>query len=138
MNLENIKDIDTLIEYCKEHNWQDFEKLTSFILEKNDFKAKHNIVKTKNKKRRQYDVIAEDINKIILIDCKKWSNNRYKSSALKTAIKKHIERVNFYKNFTKKEIIPLIVTQHQEDILFHENVPIIPISKLNWFLNELE
>ncbi len=137
MNLENIKNIQTLINYCRENNWQDFEKLTSFILEENDFKAKHNIVKTLKKTKRQYDVIAESSNKIILIDCKKWSNNRYKSSALKTAIKKHIERAEFYKNFTNKEILPIIVTQHQEDITSHENIPIIPITKLNWFLNEL-
>ena len=136
MNFENLNSINDLIKFCKENNWQDFEKLVSFIFEKNGFLVDCSIVKVFNKKKRQYDVIAKDNEKVVLVDCKKWAGNRYKSSALKTAVKKHLERCEFYKNFTEKEVIPLIVTEFQEDILFFEDVPIVPVEKLNRFLGE--
>jgi len=133
---EGIKTIEDLQKVSSEAIWQDFERLAAFIFAENDFHVKTNTVKTYNKKRRQYDVIARKNNKTFLIECKKWSGNRYRLSALKTAVKKHKERCEFYRNLSDENPIPVIVTLIEEEILIFESVPIVPISRLNSFINE--
>ena len=138
MNFEDIKSIDDLQRVSKEVVWQNFEKLAAFIFEENNFSIKTNIVKTLNKKRRQYDIIAKKYNRTFLIECKKWSGNRYRLSALKTAIKQHKERTEFYENLTKENAVPIMVTLIEEEIKLYEGIPIVPISKLNSYINELD
>jgi hypothetical protein len=137
-NFEDIKSIDDLQRISKEVVWQNFEKLTAFIFEENDFLIKTNTVKTFNKKRRQYDIIAKKYKKTFLIECKKWSGNRYRLSALKTAIRQHKERTEFYQNLTKENAVPIMVTLIEEEIKLYDGVPIVPILKLNTYLNELD
>jgi Holliday junction resolvase len=136
MNFEDIKTIEDLQKVSKEVVWQNFERLAAFIFEENDFQVKTNIVKTSNKKRRQYDVIAKKKGKTFLTECKKWAGNRNRLSALRTAVKQHIERSEFYRDLTNENVIPIIVTLIEEEIRFIEGVPIVPILKLNSFINE--
>jgi len=138
MNFEDIKSIEDLEKVSKEIIWQNFERLAAFIFEENEFQVKINTVKTFAKKRRQYDVIAKKNNQTFLIECKKWAGNRYRLSAIKRAIIQHKERTEFYKNVTSEDAIPIIVTLIEEEIQFYEEVPIVPILKLNSFLNELD
>ncbi len=138
MNFEDIKSIEDLEKVSKKIIWQNFERLAAFIFEENEFQVKINTVKTFNKKRRQYDVIAKKNNQTFLIECKKWAGNRYRLSAIKRAIIQHKERTEFYKNITGEDAIPIIVTLIEEEIQFYEEVPIVPILKLNSFLNELD
>jgi protease II len=136
MNLDDIKTIEDLEQVSKEAVWQNFEVLVGFIFEANDFQVNVNKVRTFNKKRRQYDVIAKKNNRTYLVECKKWSGNRYRLSALKKAIQHHKERTEFYRNLTEEDLIPIIVTFIEEDIKFYEGMPIIPILRLNSFINE--
>ncbi len=138
MNFEAIKTIEDLESVSKEVVWQNFERLVAFIFEQNDFQAKINTVKSFNRKRRQYDVIARKSSRIFLVECKKWSGNRYRLSALKAAVKKHKERAEFYNDLMKEHAIPIIVTLIEEDIKFYEEIPIIPIFKLNSFIGEVD
>jgi hypothetical protein len=138
MIFEDIKSIDDLERVSKEVVWQNFEKLAAFIFEENNFLTKTNTIRIFNKKRRQYDIIAKKYDKTFLIECKKWSGNRYRLSALKAAIKQHKERTEFYHNLTKENAVPIIVTLIEEEIKFHDGVPIVPISKLNSYINELD
>ena len=138
MNLEDIKTIEDLERVSKEAVWQNFEVLVGFIFEANDFQVNVNKVRTFNKKRRQYDVIAKKNDRTYLIECKKWSGNRYRLSALKKAIQQHKERTEFYRNLTEENLIPIIVTFIEEDIKFYEGMPIIPILRLNSFINEID
>ena len=63
MNLDDIKTIEDLEQVSKEAVWQNFEVLVGFIFEANDFQVNVNKVRTFNKKRRQYDVIAKKNNR---------------------------------------------------------------------------
>ena len=137
MNFENINSIEDLEQVSKEAVWQNFERLVGFIFEMNDFQVNINRVRTFNKKRRQYDVIAKKNERIYLVECKKWAGNRYRLSALRKAIRQHKERTNFYRNLTGEEAIPIIVTLIEEDIKFFEDMPIVPIFRLNSFINEV-
>lgn len=138
MNFEDIRTVDDLERVSKEVVWQNFERLVGFIFEANNFQVNINKVKTLNKRRRQYDVIAKKNDQTYLIECKKWSGDRYRLSAIKKAIEKHKDRTEFYRNLTGENAIPILVTFIEEDVKFHEDVPIVPILRLNSFINEID
>lgn len=134
-NTFNIKSNDELMSLGREETWQVFEQLVAHIFGEHGFKTVQNkVVVFSSKKKRQYDVIAENSTRLYLVECKKWSNGRYKNSALKKSVLDHYKRCYLYKELTSKPIIPLLVSLHQEDILFHERIPIVPLEKLNAFL----
>ena len=138
MNFEDIGSIEDLEIVSEEIIWQNFERLAAFIFEKNDFRVTVNTVKTWNKKRRQYDVIARKSDQTFLVECKKWAGNRYRLSALKKAVEQHNERTTFYNNITHEGAIPLLVTLIEEEIRLYEGVPLVPVQKLNSFIHELD
>jgi len=138
MNFEEIGSIADLETVAEGGVWQHFERLTGFIFEKNDFSVRVNTVKTRNRKRRQYDVIASRGDRTFLAECKKWSGNRYRLSALKKAILLHRERTAFYEEITGMDAVPLIVTLIEEEVLVCEGVPIVPVTRLDTFLREFE
>lgn len=138
MKFEDIGCIEDLETVSEESVWQNFERLAGFIFEQNGFRIAVNTVKTRDKKRRQYDVIAWNNGQTFLIECKRWAGHRYRLSALKRAIKQHKERARFYEQITNENAIPLIVTLIEEEVLVYEGVPIVPVSKLNAFINELD
>jgi hypothetical protein len=138
MNFEDIQSIDDLAVVSEEVVWQNFERLAAFIFEKNNFLVNVNTVKTHQKTKRQYDVIAWKGNQTFLVECKKWAGNRYRLSAIKKAVEQHKERAAFYAAVTNEDAIPLLVTLIEEEIPFYEGVPIVSILKLNSFVNELD
>jgi len=105
--------------------WQHFEELAAFIFSENDFLVEVRKAKTLKKKRRQYDVMAKRDNKTILIECKKWAGNRYRLSALKAAVQKHIERLEFCRVLTNETVTPIIVTFIEDS---YEDSYLLPLS----------
>jgi hypothetical protein len=138
MNFEDIEETGDLETVSVESAWQNFERLAAFIFEKNDFSVKVNTVRTGNTTKRQYDVIARKGSRTFLIECKRWSGNRYRLSALKKAIVQHKERTVFYEDITNEDAIPVIVTLIEEEIRVYEGVPLVPVRKLNAFISELD
>lgn len=118
--------------------WQDFERLTAFIFEKNGFFVSVGTVKTLKRKRRQYDVIARKNGRTFLVECKQWSGSRCRLSALRRAILQHRERVEFYVGITQEEAVPVMVTLIEEEIRVFEGVPLVPVHRLNAFIGELD
>jgi hypothetical protein len=137
-HFEDIKCTEDLTLVSTVVVWQNFERLTAFIFEENNFQASTNTVKRLKRKRRQYDVIAKTNGKTFLVECKKWAGNRSRLSALKKAIEQHIERTEFYRYLTRENAIPIVVTLIEEEIRSYEGVPIVPILRLNSFINELD
>jgi hypothetical protein len=122
-------DVESVSEYL---NWQDFESITGLILEKKDFDVTKNLILTKP--RMEIDVVGTKMDTAVLIDCKHWKI--MSKSALNDIVKKQIERVKRYVSDENMSALPVIVTLHQEEIQFIENVPIVPIMKLSSFLDE--
>jgi hypothetical protein len=121
--------IEDVSEYL---TWRDFESLTGLILEEKDFDITKNLILTKP--RMEIDVIGKKMNTALLIDCKHWKT--MSKSALDEIVKKQIERVKRYVADESMSALPVIVTLHQEEIQFVDNVPIVPIMKLSSFLDE--
>ncbi|MCX6815769.1 MAG: restriction endonuclease [Candidatus Aenigmarchaeota archaeon] len=132
--VNSISDLEKLSHAVK---WQYFEKLTAFIFEKNDFEAEQNTVIKTGSSKRQFDVIAKKYGTTWLVECKKWKGRTEKTATLKSAVKKHMERCDMYAIKTGETIRPVVVTLLDDSIEEHEGVPIIPILKLNWFLNDM-
>ena len=121
------------VESVSEHlTWQDFESITGLILEKKDFDVTKNLILTKP--RMEIDVVGTKMDIALLIDCKHWKT--MSKSALDEIVKKQVERVKRYVADENMSALPVIVTLHQEEIQFIENVPIVPIMKLSSFLDE--
>jgi Holliday junction resolvase len=118
--------------------WQDFERLAAFIFEENGFQVSVGTVKTRQGKRRQYDVIARKNGRTFLVECKQWSGSRYRLSALKRAVLQHRERVAFYGEIMQADAVPVIVTLIEEEIRVFEGVPLVPVHRLNAFISELD
>lgn len=138
MDFSSIKSVRELEYISKEVMWQNFERLAGFIFEQNNYNTQVNKVLLENKKkRRQYDVIATKNNTTYLVDCKKWAGHRYRLSGIKSAINKHKERTEFYNRINNTKAIPIIVTLIEEEIQSHNDVYIIPILKLNSFLQQI-
>ena len=121
--------IEDVSEYL---TWRDFESLTGLILEEKNFDVTKNLIMTKP--RMEIDVIGKKMDIALLIDCKHWKN--VSKSALDEIVKKQIERVKRYVADESMSALPVIVTLHQEEIQFVDNVPIVPIMKLSSFLDE--
>jgi Restriction endonuclease len=118
--------------------WQNFERLAAFILEENGFCVSVGTVKTRNRQRRQYDVIARKNGRTLLVECKRWSGSRYRLSALMRAVVQHRERTLFYKSVMNEDAVPVIVTLIEEEIRVYEGVPLVPVHRLNAFIGELD
>ncbi|MBT6369686.1 MAG: hypothetical protein HOJ82_00095 [Thaumarchaeota archaeon] len=122
-------DVESVSEYL---TWQDFESITGLILEKKDFDITKNLILTKP--RMEIDVVGTKMDIALLIDCKHWKT--MSKSALDEIVKKQVERVKRYVTDENMSALPVIVTLHQEEVQFIENVPIVPIMKLSSFLDE--
>ncbi|RPI39521.1 MAG: hypothetical protein EHM53_05400 [Methanoregulaceae archaeon] len=137
-DFETIGSIGELEGVAEGSVWQHFERLTAFIFEQNGFRVSVGTVKTLNRKRRQYDVIARKNGRTFLVECKRWSGSRYRLAALKRAVVQHGERVQFYEEITAEDAVPVVVTLIEEEILVFEGVPLVPVHRLNAFISELE
>jgi hypothetical protein len=137
-DFETIGSIGELEGVAEGSVWQHFERLTAFIFEQNGFQVSVGTVATRNRQRRQYDVIARKNGRTLLVECKRWSKNRYRLSALRMAIGKHRERAQFYGEITQEDAVPVMVTLIEEEIHIFEGVPLVPIHRLNAFISELD
>ena len=121
--------IEDVSEYI---TWRDFESITGLILEEKDFDVTKNLILTKP--RMEIDVVGIKMDIALLIDCKHWKT--MSKSVLDKIVKKQVERVKRYVADENMAALPVIVTLHQEEIQFIDNVPIVPIMKLSSFLDE--
>ena len=122
-------DVESVSEYL---TWQDFESITGLILQEKNFDVTKNLILSKP--RMEIDVVGIKMDIALLIDCKHWKTMN--KSALDEIVKKQVKRVKRYVADENMSALPVIVTLHQEEIQFVENVPIVPIMKLSSFLDE--
>ena len=122
-------DVESVSEYL---TWQDFESITGLILQEKNFDVTKNLILSKP--RMEIDVVGIKMDIALLIDCKHWKTMN--KSALDEIVKKQVKRVKRYVADENMSALPVIVTLHQEEIQFVDNVPIVPIMKLSSFLDE--
>ncbi len=148
--IDELKSGTGIEDILEKHDWKKFETLISEIFAENGFHIEQNF-RFKTKKRYEIDVIATKNDKIFCIDCKWWNKGRYKKSGLKLALTNQETRVEELQKFLKANLIarssmkisgnysvhPLVVTLHEEDLIEEGNTFIVPVWKLNRFINDL-
>lgn len=115
-------------------SWQDFEGLVSEMLDELGFAVMKGFM-LKNP-RRQIDVIGIRAGVALVIDCKHWSKST--ESALVQAAQKQAERTKQYVSQTPGAMaVPALITLYDEQIRFAGRVPIVPVSRLESFVDQL-
>jgi len=133
--------------------WKDFEGLVANILTENNFKCTESFRRrgTSDEKGMEIDVIGVRGRTIISIDAKMWGVRGGKGSALRNAAEKQKVRTNRLTSQLKRlskripsidtgdyTIFPTMVTWLVEEVEMHEGVPVVPVFKLNGFIQDFE
>lgn len=129
---------------------KEFEAFTRDILISHEFQVYSGVrFKTSKKRRYEIDLLAIRNPIILCIDCKHWSSRTGKKYALKKAVEKQVERtlafskdVDLLKFHIEENndhfLMPLLISWLAEDIKTYQNVPIVPIFQLSFFLNQID
>ena len=126
-----------VVKICGKINWHDFELFSSEIMKYHGYRVYTNF-RLKNP-RREIDVIGIKSQKALLVDCKHWKKNSL--SNLEEIVDKQKKRsMLFLQNSTMKieNAFPIILTLLPNEFQFVDDVPIIPIDKLNSFLLDFD
>ncbi|MCS7105842.1 MAG: restriction endonuclease [Candidatus Aenigmarchaeota archaeon] len=147
--LENLR-AKNLEKELKILDWKNFEKIVQEIFEVNGFRVKKNF-RFKTEKNYEIDLIAVKENFNFSVDCKRLGKGRYKKSEILKAVRKQEERTKELKKFLERNLIAreslkiksknfysLIVTLFEEEVVKEGKTLVVPVCKLNSFLNEVE
>jgi hypothetical protein len=138
-----------LEEATKDLEWKDFEGVVSDAFEANGFRTIRNLRFSHEKKRYEVDVVALERPRLVAVDCKHWGLRAGKGSALRAASLAQLKRaVNLGKKaqevpgmdmggWGEATVVPCIVTLYEERVVENGGVLVVPISKLNSFIEEL-
>ncbi len=142
-----------LVKVVELMTWKDFEGLVAGILEENSFSCIESFRRKGNETLRgmEIDVIGIRGYTMLSIDAKMWGVRSGKVSALKTASVKQKERTIRLTTQLQKlsekissmrkgkyTIFPVMVTWLVEEVEITEGVPIVPVFKLNSFIQDFE
>jgi hypothetical protein len=136
-------DFDKII---NELTWQEFEILTTIVGDEFDYEAETGLNFSTDARRYQIDVMLKNNPYVFLIDCKHYGGLG-KQSVLKKAVTEQIERVEAVANsievlkkklnvsaWKKIILMPMIITWLDDELFFHDKVPVVPFPKLRSFL----
>uniref|UniRef100_A0A7C3F3X1 NERD domain-containing protein n=1 Tax=Candidatus Methanomethylicus mesodigestus TaxID=1867258 RepID=A0A7C3F3X1_9CREN len=137
----------SLEDAAKGLEWRAFEGVSSQIFSENGYREFRNFRFSSKKKRYEVDIVAISMPRIILADCKHWSLRAGKGSALKKAAEAQMRRALEFgsklqefkilgiADHDKAILIPIIITLHEEGIAFSNGVTVVPLSRLNSFID---
>ncbi|MHC1589455.1 MAG: nuclease-related domain-containing protein [Candidatus Hecatellaceae archaeon] len=138
-------------EACKNLSWSEFEKAVKQALELNGYKAVSHLKIKVEGRFSEIDVFAVKGETALLVDCKHWKKPLRSSEALKIveAQNRRVEalgrrnnvsilRVKMGRKINRKfYVIPVVVTLFETSQKILDGTPIVPVSKLPSFLNEI-
>lgn len=127
--------------------WKDFEGFAAEIFSENGFAVLRNLRFIAERRRYEIDVVAFQRPRAVLVDCKHWGMRAGKSSGIRDAAARQRLRAYHFEGkmvqifpdaaeWGRASIIPVIVTLHQEAVTEHNGVFVVPIFKLNEFIDE--
>lgn len=131
-------------------DWPGFEAAVAEIFSANGFFVKRNF-RFSTIRRYEIDIIATRAGKALCVDCKEWREGRSKKSGIKNAAEAQKERAEQLKIFVSKnpiaqnylrigtnvktKFMPMVVTLLEEDVKEVNGALVVPVWKLNSFLN---
>jgi Holliday junction resolvase len=140
-------------EVLSRFHWQAFESAIAQIFAANGFHVLQSL-RFKTSRRWEIDIVATKPDVALCVDCKEWRGGRYKKTAIHKAAEEQTLRTEAFSKFVSINpilrhslkvrkgcrFIPAIVTLMEEDVDIgddwrSDNALVIPVSKLNMFLN---
>lgn len=115
-----------------ELDWKSFEGLAARILESRGFETQRNLVL--RAPRAEIDVVATGRGVSLLIDCKHWM--RLSASQAARAARMQARRARQYAASRGLAAVPAVVAL-RPDVEFAGRVPVVAVSKLGGFADEL-
>lgn len=134
---------------CNFLEWKEFESLAAEGFKANDYSVKSNFHFTYLGKRWEIDLVASSRPLVICVDCKHWHRGWSKAAIVKTVelqIKRTSALADAFPSVCEKigletwknaVFVPTVLSLTQGPFKFHNRVPVVPILKLQNFLNEL-
>ena len=133
-------------------NWRDFEVLCERGLQISGFSTRRGVRFSFGGRRYEVDVLAVDSDLALVIDCKMWSKGGTpRASKILEAAEHQLERAIALKGAIERGLVPELGTEPGRGSmvpcvvtwldfgtrLSKSGVPVIPVSKLPSFLNDL-
>lgn len=138
-------------ELLKSFSWKEFEDFCAHVFEINGFQVLRNFRFKSRNKRFEVDIVAVRGALILCADCKRWGFKTGSFSSLAEAVEKQAKRAQALsqrvaelykliklKNAKEISIIPILISLHEKSMKIYDGIPIVPIFKLNNFLNEFD
>ncbi|WP_455364020.1 NERD domain-containing protein [[Eubacterium] cellulosolvens] len=129
---------------CRSLEWDEFEQLLSTLFSHHDYTVRRNLHIKHRGKRLQIDILAVKDQLILCVDCKHWRYG-YSQSRMKTAAKKQEARAKAVtpsllisqENTRNRRfyVVPVILVLLDIPFRFIGNIPIVPVHRLNDFLD---
>ncbi len=130
--------------------WKEFEDIATRAFEEFGYYVIKNFrFKMKNEKRWEIDLLAFKHSLIVSVDCKQWRRNWNRANVIKT-VEQHVERTNAFavslpylkikaklRNCKQVMVAPIVLSLLPSQSKLHLNTPIVPVLKLQSFLNEM-
>lgn len=140
----------SLLELAPKLSWRDFESLCSSAFRAHGFRTCAPLRFRRAGRLYEVDVVASRGGLVVAVDCKSWGIRASKSSQLKRAVDRHLERTEALASALPSlpegmglleggevAVVPCLVTLLEESVLVYRGVPIVPTLKLNSFILEL-
>lgn len=139
-------DIQTASDFLR---WQEFESIAAAALANNDYVIKQNLRFKHANHRREIDVVGCKKPLVVCIDCKDF-HHAVSPSAIKRIVEAQTERTNGLANslpnvstqldccvWSKAKFVPVVLVLVPCRFKFYNSVPIVPVLKLQDFLQKL-
>jgi Holliday junction resolvase-like predicted endonuclease len=129
--------------------WQEFEDMAALALERNGYVVSKNVRFKHVKRRWEIDVIGCRKPLVLCVDCKHWQHG-LKPSAVRRIVEAQVERARALADtlpsvslklncvkWSKAKFVPMILSLISGSSKFYDDVPVVPVLKLQDFLIQL-
>lgn len=137
-------------EVCRFLDWSEFEQVTVLAFKANRYDVKRNFRFKWKRRKWEIDVLGLKQPLIVCVDCKHWNRGWRRAAIIKTveaqvkraeifakSIDLHVRRMPQILEWRKILVVPVIISLAPSPFKFYQNVPLVPILKLQNFLDEL-
>jgi Holliday junction resolvase-like predicted endonuclease len=129
--------------------WQEFEEIAAYALKSNGYIVQNNVRFKQGGRRWEIDVVGCKKPLVVCVDCKHWGH-AIAASALTKIVDAQIDRTKAFTDFLpniklqmqctqweKAKFVPVVLSLVQGSYKYVHDVPVVPVLKLQDFINQL-
>jgi Holliday junction resolvase-like predicted endonuclease len=129
--------------------WQEFEEIAAYALKNNGYTVQNNVRFKNGGRRWEIDVVGCKKPLVVCVDCKHWGH-AIAASALTKIVDLQVDRTEAFANFLpnvklqipcarweKAKFVPVVLSLLQGGYKYVHDVPVVPVLRLQDFINQL-